>query len=119
MRGALLTAAVVAVLIAACGGGAAATPRGTPAVTVGLSVLNSAFEQASLTVPAGVTYAIDFDNKDSLPHNVNIQGGPPSSQGEIFSGPGERVYVFPALPAGTYTFHCDVHPNMTGTIQAT
>jgi len=119
MRRSLLAAAVVAVLIAACGGGAVATPQGTPAVTIELSALNSAFEEKSLTVPAGVTYAIEFNNKDSVPHNVSIQGAPPGSKGEIFSGPAERVYVFPGLPTGTYTFHCEVHPDMTGTIQAT
>lgn len=119
MMRALLTAAVTAALVIACGGGGpATTPAGTPAVTVQLSAANSAFEETSLSVPAGVTFAIDFDNKDSAPHNVAIVGGPAGAKGEIFGGPGERVYVFPALSAGTYTFHCDVHPNMTGTIQA-
>jgi plastocyanin len=28
------------------------------------------------------------------------------------------VYDVPALPAGSYTFACTVHPNMTGSITA-
>ena len=119
MRRVWLAGLVAALVVGACGGGAVPTPQGTPAVTVDLSAHNSAFEQTSLTVPAGVPYAIDFNNKDSVPHNVNIAGGPAGSKTDIVSGPGERVFVLPALPAGTYTFHCDVHPSMTGTITVT
>jgi plastocyanin len=53
-----------------------------------------------------------------VPHNVSIVNGPAGSTGEIFGGPAERLYIFPALSSGTYTFHCDVHPDMTGTIEA-
>jgi len=102
----------------ACSGSPAVTPAGTPSTTVDLSARNSLFDQALLTVAAGSPYAIDFENYDALPHNVAIVGGPPGSSGEIFSGPGSRTYVFPALAAGSYTFHCDVHPDMTGTIEA-
>ncbi len=119
MRGLWLAGLVAALVVGACSGGAVPTPQGTPAVTVELSAYNSAFEQTSLTIPAGVSYAIEFNNKDSVPHNVNIAGGPAGSKTDIFSGPDERVFVLPALPVGTYTFHCDVHPNMTGTITAT
>jgi plastocyanin len=37
-------------------------------------------------------------------------------KGEIFAGPGSRQYPIPALAAGTYTFACSVHPQMTGTL---
>ena len=39
-------------------------------------------------------------------------------KGEIVTGPKVVVYDVPALPAGSYTFVCTVHPNMTGTITA-
>jgi plastocyanin len=87
-------------------------------VTVQLSADNSKFEPTSLSVIAGSPFAIAFDNKDTVPHNVSIVNGPAGSTGEIFGGPAERLYIFPALSSGTYTFHCDVHPDMTGTIEA-
>jgi plastocyanin len=96
----------------------AATPAGTPGVVVKLSAYNSRFDTSTLSVPAGATYAIDFDNRDGVPHNVAIVNGPAGSSGEIFSGPGSRLYVFPGLAKGTYAFHCDVHPDMSGTVTA-
>jgi plastocyanin len=29
-----------------------------------------------------------------------------------------KTFTVPAIPAGTYYFHCDVHPSMTGTVIA-
>jgi len=84
-----------------------------------LSALNIAFEQTSLTAPAGTPFQIEFDNKDaSVPHNVDIHdaSGAEVFKGEIFPGPAKRVYDVPALDAGAYAFACTVHPTMTGTL---
>ena len=86
-----------------------------------VSAINIAFEQASLSVPAGVPFKLEFDNKDAgVPHNVEIKdsGGASIFKGEIFPGVEKRTYDVPALTAGAYTFHCTVHPNMTGTLTA-
>ena len=112
-----LAAASLLVLLAACT--AAPAPSATPAVTVQMSATNNVFDPQSLNVPAGAVYAIQFTNNDTVPHNVAITNGPPGSKGEVFGGPGERTYVFPALTAGSYQFFCEVHPEMIGTIQAT
>ena len=37
-------------------------------------------------------------------------------KGELVTGPKAVDYAIPALPAGTYTFNCSIHPNMTGTL---
>jgi plastocyanin len=34
----------------------------------------------------------------------------------VITGPAQITYEVPALEAGTYTFICSVHPNMTGTV---
>jgi plastocyanin len=87
--------------------------------TLVVSALNIAFEQSELSAPAGTPFKIDFENKDAgIPHNVEIKdaGGTSVFQGEIFNGVDKRVYDVPALAAGSYTFVCTVHPNMTGTL---
>ena len=89
--------------------------------TLAVSAANVAFEQATLTAPAGVPFKIDFDNKDSgIPHNVAIHEGSAAGaevfKGEIFPGPAKKTYDVPALTAGSYAFVCSVHPNMTGTL---
>jgi len=98
-------------------------PSGGPAAgpPLELSALNVAFEQASLSAPAGAPFQIAFDNKDAaVPHNVAIHKdsatGEEVFKGDIFPGPEKRVYDVPALAAGSYTFACTVHPNMTGTL---
>ena len=106
------------------GGGtvASGTPApSVPAADVSLSAQNIAYDTATLTVPAGKAFTLAFDNKDAgTPHNVAIRdsSGAELFKGEIITGPKSVVYDVPALPAGTYTFVCSVHPNMTGTITA-
>ena len=92
-------------------------PTASPAVTVSLSARDSKFEPLVIQVAPGTPFAMDFTNTDSIPHNVTIQGTPTRLSGEIFSGPGDRLYVFPALTAGSYRFICDVHPEMFGELQ--
>lgn len=80
-----------------------------------------AFNTAELTAPADEAFQIDFKNNEaSIQHNVAIHEGSATGtevfKGEIFVGPGERVYDVPALTAGAYTFICTVHPNMVGTL---
>ena len=105
-------------LLAACGG-ASPTPAGTPAVTVPLMVKNLAFDQASITAPADQTFAISLDNQDAVPHNVAVNGNGQSRTSEPFSGPATKTFTYAALPAGTYTFSCSVHPDMKGTLNVT
>ena len=88
---------------------------------ISISALNIAFEQTSVTAPAGKAFQITFENKDpGTPHDVAIRkdnpGGAEVFKGEIVTGPTTKVYDVPALEAGTYAFVCTVHPNMTGTL---
>ncbi len=39
-----------------------------------------------------------------------------SSRVRSSPGPAQTVYNVPSLPAGSYTFVCSVHSNMTGTL---
>ncbi len=66
---------------------------------------------------------LEFDNQDpSVPHNVVIFEGKDDKgtqvfTGEIITGPNKATYAVPALKAGDYYFHCEVHPTtMQGTI---
>jgi len=102
-----------------------AEPSGSPAASGGAvvkeSALNIAFEVGELSVPADAAFQIEFENKDAgIPHNIDIKdaSGGDAFVGEIFSGVDTRTYSVGPLAAGTYTFVCTVHPNMTGTISA-
>lgn len=106
---------------------ASASPSGSPASSAAtgtvlkLSAQNIAYDTASLDAPANQPFQIQFTNNDAgVPHNVSIHVGTASGQevfkGDIFSGVATKTYDVPALPAGTYTFVCSVHPNMTGTL---
>lgn len=81
---------------------------------------NIAFQTTSVTVAAGAPVKLAFDNEDSAPHNISVIAGDGRVvfKGDIFGGTAERIYQLPALQAGTYTFICDVHPGMKGTLVA-
>jgi cytochrome c oxidase subunit 2 len=92
---------------------------GAPETTIELTAHNIAYDQATLTAPAGQPFVLKFTNNDpGVTHNVAItdSSGQQVFKGEIFAGPDSRQYPIPALPAGTYTFACSVHPQMTGTL---
>lgn len=98
------------------GGGATAT---MPAADVQIEAQGIAYLQTAVDAPAGKPFTLAFLNSDAgVPHNVDIKAadGTEVFKGEIFPGVDTRTYSVPALPAGTYTFVCSVHPNMTGTL---
>ena len=99
-----------------------AAPSGEPSGTVVTeSALNIAFEVKDLQAPADAAFQIEFENKDAgIPHNIDIKDASGGSVyvGEIFPGVATKTYDIPALAAGTYSYICTVHPNMTGTITA-
>ncbi len=121
---ATLTLAAVALTAAACSSTNADSAAG-PAASVDpnapkIVAKDIAFTTPDVEVPAGAGFQLVFDNEDGAPHNVAIADASGASvfKGEIFSGAATRVYQVPALAAGTYTFTCEVHPGMTGTIVA-
>jgi plastocyanin len=85
---------------------AGAAAAGTPAV---MTIADFGF--SPVTVAAGATVTVT--NADGVPHTVTAVGG------EFASGlidPGASVaFVAPTQP-GTYTFACDLHPSMQGTL---
>jgi plastocyanin len=88
---------------------------------VSIAAQGIAFDTATLTIPAGKAFTLAFDNRDaSVPHDVVIRdaSGKALFTGELITGPRVIVYEVPAIPAGTYTFVCTVHANMTGTVTA-
>jgi plastocyanin len=104
--------------VVACSAGSAATPLPIPSGALVLRVVNTAFEPSQLSTTAGQPFTLYFDNADNQPHNVVLLGAGDARifAGDIFSGPAQKIYDIPALASGTYRLHCDVHPEMYGTI---
>jgi cytochrome c oxidase subunit 2 len=84
-----------------------------------VSAADSTFDTHELEAPADQPFTIDFTNNDDIAHNVSVWDGDQQLfKADFFTGPGTTRYVVDALPAGEYTFICDIHPvaAMTGTL---
>jgi cytochrome c oxidase subunit 2 len=81
-----------------------------------------AFNKDCLSGPVNKPFEVKFDNQEPVPHNVAFFQGEdanaprvlPQEETPPFPGPKETTYRLPALKAGAYYFHCDVHPGMNG-----
>ena len=89
-----------------------------PSGDLTLDAENLKFLQTALWAPAGQPFSVAFDNRDNVPHNLEIReaAGSVLFMGDIVTGPTIVVYDVAALPAGVYPFVCTVHPSMTGTL---
>jgi plastocyanin len=101
-------------------GGSKAAPCAPSGTSLALTAENHKFDKDCLAVTAGESFTIRFDNRDSDRHNVAILPAHTSVEtifaGDIVPGPKSTVYAVPNMKAGTYHFHCEVHPNlMNGT----
>jgi plastocyanin len=111
--------AALALLVAACGGGTPASTLPVPSGALVLRTVDTKFVPSHLSVEAGQPFVLYFDNADTVPHNVVIVG-PDGSRlvvGDILSGSTQEVGEVPALAPGDYQLHCDVHVEMTGTLE--
>jgi plastocyanin len=103
----------------------AASPAGAvPSVAPGSTVLqqtaqNVQFGVGTLSAPANTPFTIHFANNDNdVQHDIVITdpAGTPVFTGALIDGGTATDYQVGALPAGTYTFKCSLHPVMTGTL---
>jgi plastocyanin len=103
-----------------CGGSATTTTTTAGAATTSsqaggaggtqVTIQNFAYDPATITVHVGDT--VTWTNKDSVNHTVTADNGEfssdPLGQGATFS--------FTFTKAGSYPYHCTIHPYMTGTV---
>jgi len=112
-------AAVVLLLCSGCGSSYSTpttptTPgsgnNGTPvSIVSGASILTtSAYSPSPVTVAVGGS--VTWSNNDNIAHTST---GPNWNSGSINPG-GKFTTTFSA--PGTFTYHCTIHPGMTGTV---
>jgi len=96
-------------------------PSGAPVLNV--AAKDIAFDTKTLEAAANQPFVIDFKNEDpaAITHDVEIRqsdGTTVVQKQEAIPGGTEKSYQYDALPAGTYTFICSIHPvpAMTGTL---
>lgn len=87
------------------------TPNTLPAANVTVSIKNFSFNPSSLTVKTGTK--VTWVNNDTVPHTVTSDLGvllksPTLSPGQSFS--------FMFANAGSFGYHCSIHPMMKGMI---
>ena len=134
-RGAAIGAIAAAALLAACAptrpaavnpAPAAAVVKPTaapakPAAALGavapanidgpqVQVKDFAFAPKEITVPVGTT--LTWTNKDSEPHTVTTTDKAIASKAMDT----DERFAFKFDLAGTYTYHCSLHPYMTATV---
>ena len=92
----------------------ATQPTSAPAGTAAeVKISNFAFDPSSLTVKVGTT--VSWTNQDSAPHTITSDAGDWDS-GQLSKG---QSFSYTFDQAGTFAYHCSVHPSMTGTIVVT
>jgi plastocyanin len=123
---ALVLAASSTLLLVACGGtsntdanASAPTPTiasDSTAFQVNIVGVSGSyyFSPTALTIPKGAT--VIWTNKSNAPHPVN-------SDTNAFNSPGNLLrsdtFQMVFTTAGTYPYHCGLHPYMRGTITVT
>lgn len=92
------------------------TPGPTPTdgglgIKTDVKIKDFAFEPSEVTIPKGTT--VIWTNEDSVQHIVVSDSGEELSSGLIDS---QGTFTHTFSNAGTYGYHCSIHPSMKGTI---
>lgn len=80
------------------------------AVTHTITIQKFAFNLAGITIKKGDT--VVWTNKDAMGHTVTGNNGVPSSP----TIPTNGTYSYTFNDAGTFVYHCAIHPAMTGNV---
>jgi plastocyanin len=97
--------------------GAKCEPSGT---SLSIVASGTKFDKDCLAAPANQGVTISYENKDTIGHSLVIVQSHTSTdvfaRADVFTGPKTVTLNVPGQPAGTYAFHCEVHPRvMMGT----
>lgn len=131
MKPALLAFALLAafIVLAGCAGQGGSSQQAPPAnssgsngggvtgtgaaKTVSVDIRNFAFSPAAVQVNVGDT--VTWTNYDTAPHTATSDPGAPVQfdTGQLTQG---QSGSFTFTTAGTYAYHCSVHPHMTATV---
>ncbi|HXJ63201.1 MAG TPA: cupredoxin domain-containing protein [Actinomycetota bacterium] len=122
LTGSLLGSVLLLALGACSSGGGGGGDAQATCKPAGSSLTEEAkafkFVQQCLAAPADTKFTIAFHNADSgVRHNITILDAKSNKvfAGTLITGDKNTTYNVDALPAGTYSFRCDVHPpEMTG-----
>lgn len=78
--------------------------------TNSVEIKNFAFKPADIKISKGTT--VMWTNSDSATHAIKSDTGAFGSQ-DIISG---QTYTHTFSDAGTFAYHCSIHPSMTGSV---
>jgi len=81
-----------------------------PPVANTVSIVSMSFSPATLTVSVGTT--VTWTNNDNMTHTVTSDASGFDSGDITMGSKYSRVFSV----AGTYAYHCTIHPSMKGTI---
>lgn len=84
--------------------------------TSSVTISNFAFSPANITVKAGTT--VTWTNNDDVGHTVTADSASSDAPDSKSFTKGE-TYSYTFKKAGTYTYHCQPHPYMHGTVVVT
>jgi plastocyanin len=89
--------------------------------TTEITASGLAFDTSTITLLADQKTELTFNNEDAgVPHNLAIYTDESATdalfKGDIVTGIDSTTYQIPPLQTGSYYFHCDVHPDMNGTV---
>ncbi|HEY2958449.1 MAG TPA: cupredoxin family copper-binding protein [Actinomycetota bacterium] len=116
---ALTLLVVVGTLAAGCGGGGSSSSGGGSTTTAAgaqggganaVTIDNLAFSPATLNVKAG--QQVTWTNKQDIAHTVTADGGAFDHQ-----MPPGATFSFTFDKAGSFPYHCTIHPSMTAKVE--
>lgn len=88
------------------------TPAPVPVInTAAVGINNFAFSPTPLTIKAGTK--VVWTNNDNAPHSITSDTGSLLDSVKLSTG---ESFGFVFTTAGSFSYHCAVHPNMKGTI---
>ena len=105
-----LIALIALVITRAVEGPSSATAATGGTGGTGIVIRNFAFTPRTLTVAPGTK--LQVTNADGTQHTFTADNGA-FATGVLGGG---KHAVVTVQKAGTYRYHCDIHPNMTGTL---
>ena len=122
----LILGCVLVLLLAGCGSStsantatatvppaATATPQPVASGNQAITIQGFAFNPQSITVKVGTT--VTWTDKDTVSHTVTSLSGPASfNSGPLTASGGTFKFTF--TQAGTYSYHCMIHPSMMASI---